>query len=297
MLPQAARCAWCGADLGPDAERAPGGLRCGACGVVTTDPWPSDEELRLAYDGWYRPQEGRFSSVGDAVLRRSRGLLARRLDGIAPAGEVLDVGAGDGALLDALHAVGRRAVGLERASTRHDVMAKDIDELAGSYAAVVFWHSLEHLAEPGMALDRAAALLEPGGVLAVAVPNRGSIQARLFGERWFALDPPRHLVHISADALVARLRALGLEVERESHIRGGQVLFGWLHGLVGSLPGAPDLYDAIRRPSARRAGMSASRRAATLAAAVAALPAAAVGTALELVSRRGGTVYVEARHG
>ena len=50
-----------------------------------------------------------------------------------------------------------------------------------------------------------------------------------------------------------------------SHWRGGQALFGWLHGLVGSLPGRPDLYDAIRRPEARSRPLSPRRARGTLA--------------------------------
>ena len=100
-------------------------------------------------------------------------------------------------------------------------------------------------------------MLAPGGVLVVAVPNAGSLQARLLGERWLALDLPRHLVHLPAEALLERLRSLGLTVERVSFWRGGQVVFGWLHGLVGALPGRPDLYDAIRRPEARSRPISA----------------------------------------
>lgn len=67
-----------------------------------------------------------------------------------------------------------------------------------------------------------------------------------------ALDLPRHLVHLPSAALIDRLRSLGLAVERISYWRGGQVVFGWLHGLVGMLPGHPDLYDAIRRPEAQQ---------------------------------------------
>ena len=84
------------------------------------------------------------------------------------------------------------------------------------------------------------------------MPNPDSLQARAFGDRWLHLDLPLHLVHVPAPALLARLRALGLRVERVSYLRGGQVVFGWLHGIVGLLPGHPDLYDAIRRPEARR---------------------------------------------
>ena len=76
-----------------------------------------------------------------------------------------------------------------------------------------------------------------------------------------------------APALIERLRALGTRVERVSYLRGGQVVFGWLHGIVGLLPGHPDLYDAIRRPEARRRPMPTGRRLATLAAAVLALRA------------------------
>jgi hypothetical protein len=90
------------------------------------------------------------------------------------------------------------------------------------------------------------------------VPNAASLQARLFGDRWLALDLPRHLVHISPPALLSQVEALGFRVERVSYLRGGQVLFGWLHGIVGRLPGHPDLYDAIRRGQARQAGQAPS---------------------------------------
>jgi hypothetical protein len=67
-----------------------------------------------------------------------------------------------------------------------------------------------------------------------------------------------------------------------------------LHGLVGLLPGGPDLYDAIRRPAARRAPLGPGRRAGTLAAAVLLSPAALVLCGIEIALRRGGSVYLEA---
>jgi hypothetical protein len=73
------------------------------------------------------------------------------------------------------------------------------------------------------------------------------------------------------------------------------VLFGWLHGIVGRLPGRPDLYDAIRRSEARQAVQRPAFRVYALAAAAAALPLALAGTLLEVATRSGGTIYVEAR--
>ena len=288
-------CAWCGRPFDASAEQLGGRLRCSVCGVATTAPWPTAAELDAAYAGWYRPSSGRFSGLGDALLRRFRGRLATRLDSIAPPGGILDVGAGDGALLDALTAAGRRGLGIEREATRPDVRSGDLGDIDGEWAAIVFWHSLEHLPHPAAELERAAALLAPRGVIVISVPNTESLQARLFGDRWLALDLPRHLVHIPAAALTERLRALGLGIERVSHWRGGQVLFGWLHGLVGSLPGRPNLYEAIRRPEARSRPLSPRARAGTLAAGVLLFPAAALASAIEVALGRGGSVYIEAR--
>ena len=256
---------------------------------------PSGEELEGAYGGWYRPPAGRFAGFGDTVLRCLRGRLARRLDRIAPDGPILDVGAGDGALIDALRAQGRVATGIDRHSTHPAVHAGGIDELRGPWAGIVLWHSLEHLPRAGDSLDRSAALLGQMGVLVIAIPNPASLQALAFGDSWFALDYPRHLVHVPAVVLLTRLEALGLAIERVSYLRGGQVVFGWLHGLVGRMPGRPDLYDAIRRPEARREPISALARIGTLAVAVALLPVAAICAAAEVAARRGGSLYVEAR--
>jgi SAM-dependent methyltransferase len=256
---------------------------------------PEEEQLELAYTGWYRPAGGRFASFGDALLHWLRGRLAGRLDRIAPPGAVLDIGAGDGALLDSLRERGRAATGIDRHSAHPAVRDERIEELQGNWAGIVFWHSLEHLPRAADALDHAASLLERRGVLAIAIPNPDSMQARAFGDSWFAIDYPRHLVHVPAHVLLARLDALGLVIERTSYLRGGQVVFGWLHGLVGCLPGRPDLYDAIRRPLARRQPLSPRARVTTLVAAAALLPVAAIAAVAEAAVHRGGSLYVEAR--
>lgn len=290
------RCAWCGDDL---ARGSPlrGRTRCAACGVATAVPWPTEEELERAYRGAYRPASGRFAGPGDALLRRLRASLAGRIDRIAPPGPVVDVGAGDGALVDALARRGRDVIGLERDAAPPRVRAGTLADLDGRWAAVVFWHSLEHLRAPGEALAQAARLLAPRGVVVVAMPDAASLQARAFGDRWFALDPPRHLVHVPKPALLARLAELGLRVERDGRLRGGQVVFGWLHGLVGLLPGDLDLYDAVRRPDARARPLSLPRRAAALAAAALLSPAAAAAALAEAAVGRSGSLYVEARRG
>lgn len=294
-LDPAPACVWCATPFDERAKRLRGRTVCRDCGAATTDPWPSQEQLDAAYGTWYRPESGRFAWVGDPLLRRTRAMLATRIARSAPHGPVLDVGAGEGVLLDALRDHGREATGLERASRRSDVRDDSLEEVEGVWGAVVFWHSLEHLPEPGRAIREAARLLGPGGLLVVAVPNTASLQARVFGDGWLHLDPPLHLVHLSERAVRSRLAACGFDVERVSHVRGGQIVIGWLHGLVGLLPGDLRLYQALRRPEARDRPLSAGRRAAALAAGVLLLPVAVAASTLEIALRRSGTVYVEAR--
>ncbi len=291
----AVRCHWCGASLGIAAVRLSGRTICPQCGAATTDPFPGPEALAAAYGDWYRPAGRRFAGFGDRLLARSRAALARRVDRLAPPGAVLDVGAGAGWLLDALRARGRTAVGLERSGQRDDMRDASVTELDGEWAAVVFWHSLEHLSDPGGAIAAAGRLLVPDGLVVVAIPDNASLQAHAFGDAWLHLDLPRHLVHLTRGALTARLEAEGLEVTRVSGWRGGQVVIGWLDGLVGRLPGRLDLYEALRDPGAQSVPMSAGRRAASMVAGAAMLPVGALCAAGEIAIGRSGTAYVEAR--
>ena len=251
--------------------------------------------LDRAYADWYRPSSGRFSGAGRRGAAPHARPLARRLDALAPPGPVLDVGAGDGALLDALHRAAGKLSASSATPRAADVRAAELAEIDERFAAIVFWHSLEHLrdprrgagasgpAAPARRRDRRGASPTPPAFRRGPSATAGS---RSTCPATSCTSPKRHC---------ERLRGLGLAVERVSHLRGGQIVFGWLHGLVGLLPGRPDLYDAIRRPAARRGEMGRGARAATLLAGAALVPVAALLARLEVALRRGGTVYVEAR--
>ena len=81
----------------------------------------------------------------------------------------------------------------------------------GSFDAVCFWASLEHVTDPRADLRTAHRLLKPSGLLVVQVPNFGSFQAAHFGPDWFALDLPRHRTHFSPLTLGRLLDETGFE--------------------------------------------------------------------------------------
>jgi hypothetical protein len=225
-------CAWCEQPLDADPPRLSGPVRCLACGA-TMSSWlaATDDAAQPAPRAHAAP---RLCSLGEAARRRARRNLAARIARIAPPGPVLDVASGDGMLLDALRAAGRIATGIERPATRAGVRDADITELGGRYAAIVFWQSLGRLRAPGTALEHAAALLKPGGLLAIAQPSPTRHQARALGARWLAREPAPTRIHIPPRALLERLHLLGLQIERVDHLldrRAG----GRLHGVLGGI--------------------------------------------------------------
>lgn len=293
----ASNCVWCGEPLDGSAKRETGRTICGYCGTGTTDPLPDPPSLDAAYGDWYWPSSGkRFGLVGDHLLRRSRASMAARIDESAPPGPILDVGAGEGTLIDALKARGREARGLERLPSREDIVDLSLPEVERSdFAAIVFWHSLEHLPDSGPVMKAAAERLRPGGVVFVAVPDLGSPQARFFGDRWIHLDLPRHLVHLTTSSLTTVMEADGLKVTSTSRTRAGQNLIGWLDGFVRMLPGGLNLYQALRRKSARRIEMSGGQRVLSIVAGIVFFPVALVCAAVEVATGNSGTIYVEGR--
>lgn len=236
-----ATCAWCEQPLAYAGLPEPLPLRCGHCGARTTLAWPErrHEPLRAAQ----RPARGphRLCTLGEAARRSARRRMASRIARVAPPGPVLDVGSGDGMLLDALRATGRLTTGIAgRTSggtrpTRAGVRDADITELGGRYAAIVFWQSLGRLYAPGAALDHAAALLKPGGLLAIAQPSATRVQARALGARIAASAAPRERVQIPLPAVVERLRALGLQIDHVDHLLDRRTPAGWLHSLLGGV--------------------------------------------------------------
>jgi SAM-dependent methyltransferase len=138
------------------------------------------------------------------------------------------VGAGRGRFVAAARRAGYEATGIEP-SPRGVEAARSVygvelqqagveDARVGSVDVVTAWHVLEHLDDPGAALDAIAPSLKPGGALVVGVPNLASLQARLAGRRWFHLDLDRHRVHFTPAGLDALLRRHGFEPVRTKHV-------------------------------------------------------------------------------
>jgi SAM-dependent methyltransferase len=199
--------------------------RCIACGTLFLSLIPSD--LGRYYSGDYSGYQ--FDADGEPSWKRNDTRLrsaAFRVElvrqQVAP-GHLIEIGAGAGAFAIAAKAAGFEvsAIEMDEGCCRYlreqggvhaicsDRPLEALDSLP-SARAIVLWHALEHLPNPAEVLERAARALEPGGVLAIGIPNPSSLQFRLMRGRWPHIDAPRHLCLIPPAALVARGARIGL---------------------------------------------------------------------------------------
>lgn len=207
---------------------------CGACGSGRTLPLVPTEQLAglypSAYNAYALPRNPVLRAAATALFRWRyfRGLRRPPLGELRETGpgQLLDVGSGRGDLGVVLGERGWRVTGLEPSpEASEEARARGVPTVVGTlssasdtvgeaFDAVVFQHSLEHVAEPLDDLRAAHRLLRPGGLALVSVPNFGSWQARRFGPDWFHLDLPRHRSHFTVAGIETLLRRAGFDAVR-----------------------------------------------------------------------------------
>ncbi len=137
-------------------------------------------------------------------------------------GRLLDVGCGDGALLQQMHLMGWETEGVELDPAAAEVARrKGLQVRIGSlhdqkfpdtcFDAVVMSHVIEHVHHPLELVSEVRRILKPGRRLVVVTPNGASLGHRILGARWPFLDPPRHLQIFTMPALKSLVHAAGFE--------------------------------------------------------------------------------------
>jgi 2-polyprenyl-3-methyl-5-hydroxy-6-metoxy-1,4-benzoquinol methylase len=259
------RCPFCGGSAGPGFETTDLNRRlsdesfryrrCRGCGTVSLVNVP-DDLGRFYADG----ARGEHYNAVPAPERLEASLAAEAhkvafvRKHVQP-GSLVEIGPGSGSFAHAAHRAGFEVTAIEQDARVCDYLRTSLNmpainsdnpvpvlrELPPA-RAIVMWHVIEHLPDPGAVLDAAAERLEPGGVLAVSTPNPESLQLRVLGGRWQHVDAPRHLTLIPLAALTQRIAAAGARLvkattgDRMSRYVGW---FGWATALGGNRPGRP----------------------------------------------------------
>lgn len=172
---------------------------------------------------------------------------------------ILDVGGGDGSLLDLIKEqnpqVKRTSVvdidtkAEDRAKRKgHQFYLSKIEEAAlqEKFDLILMLNILEHVSDPQGVLLKAVQQLAPGGVLIVKTPNTATFERHLFRRlNWGGLHCPRHWILFEASTLKQLLRCCGLDEISIFYTQGAPQ---WTTTLLGILADLRLLSVTKKRP-------------------------------------------------
>ncbi len=237
--------------------------RCSRCRFMFVAPMPAPTELEHLYAqaGYYEDSDlGYADYLGDRARHEQLAeRRLRRIERLLPGtGSVLDVGCAAGFFLNTARSRGWRTVGVEISPEMRayaegllgHAVVPTLDELEiapDSLDAVTLWEYIEHVPDPLDEVRRVAALLRPGGILALSTPNTGYWTASYQPERWREFKPPAHLGFFTRETLHRLLDSSGLAVIA-------------VDGVVARAPAQPYALQRLLMLLRKRVGSGEDRR-------------------------------------
>jgi len=229
-------------------------IECSACGLVYVSPLVREKTLYFPH--YYGRRRGLPSLIFEPFNRLWVRWKVRRLITLMPGRKLLDFGGGRGDFAKAMREKDCEVWILEPQSdalselrlSLGDHAVGSLDALrndAGLFDAVTLWHVLEHLEDPVAVLSDLHRRVQPGGLLFLAVPNWASMERRVFGDRWFHLDVPRHQLHFTFESLRHLLDRTGWEVRSISYASWSYNGFGLFQSILNIGPGPRNLFYRV----------------------------------------------------
>lgn len=228
-------------------------VECKRCGLSYVNPRPTQEEMAKFYPityswketleadsfltKWVRKLEKsyRYHLLNDEVSKVVK--ITKKNHG-----KVLDIGCGTGDRLDVFRRKGFEAYGVETSDSAHygrtylklNIMKGDLFSVhfpERFFDIVTLYNVLEHTHNPVEVCKEIYRILKDDGFLIIQVPNKDSLQCKIFRKRWSAFDVPRDLYYFGIGTLRTLLKKVGFTILKIDHF------MNWWHPptLVGSL--------------------------------------------------------------
>jgi len=136
---------------------------------------------------------------------------------------LVDYGSGTGEFLNACSKAGFATTGIELSDKARSaaVLAfglpvlkpSDFNQIPdNSVDVITMWHVLEHLPNLKSSLKTILLKIKKEGLLVLALPNRDSYDAKVYGEYWAAWDVPIHFYHFTKNDIDNLAKINNLEV-------------------------------------------------------------------------------------
>jgi SAM-dependent methyltransferase len=214
-------------------------VECRRCGLLYVNPRPTEAEMGKFYPETYSWKEtlGTDSFPTKWVRGLEKGYRYHLLrDEVSKVvkwvgrsfGRVLDIGCGTGDRLDIFRSQGFETYGIEisdSASYAKDHLKLNVmrgDLFSASFPdrffdIVTLYNVLEHTHHPKKVCNEIHRILKDDGFLIIQVPNKDSLQYKIFREKWAAFDVPRDLYYFRPDILRSLLERVGFTVTKLDH--------------------------------------------------------------------------------
>lgn len=182
--------------------------RCLDCGCFYLSPRPNDKSLSIIYPKNYLNFQ--VDNAKETLVRRvSNRIQAMRIKQTIQKYQanssirVLDVGCGDGFMLDRIreafpdaltYGVEPSSHGASIAGRKHQVFNGRFEDyqITEPFDIIISSHVIEHISNPVLFLKKIGDGLTPGGISIIDTPNIDCFQYRLFGKHWGGFHSPRH---------------------------------------------------------------------------------------------------------
>ena len=206
------------------SRKAPEGMHyqmvvCELCDIAYANPAP---DIQWLHDQYVNADFDTVSESRDAAQNHGR-LIRSMLNRLPDIDRALDIGAGDGALLDVLRGIGfsqvegvepsegpLRAASDENQAAIHQGFFSEMDFAVGKYSLITCFQTVEHV-EDVKALTRCVfRLLKPGGLFLIVCHNFRALTARFLKQRSPIFDI-EHLQIFSSASLRYLLDDAGYE--------------------------------------------------------------------------------------
>lgn len=254
------RCLVCDGSLGDSI--LPGLLRCTSCGFVTADLEISTDELRELYSAKYFAGEEYRDYVGERpLLEKHFRLRLRTLLRFATRSRdkrLFEIGSAYGFFLSVAreHFLSAQGIDISTDATNYAVSALEVEASAGDFLehpigypldVVCLWDTIEHLQHPHLYIERVAAHMPKGGLIAITTGDIDSMVARWRGAKWRQIHPPTHLHYFSKTTLTRLLERHGFTIRHAGSDGVYRSLDTTAYIILNIKHHQPALYSALKK--------------------------------------------------